>query len=84
MRYANKRQSLVGHTEQDPTNQHHIAATIALRSRLQRAVSPSLASVWYNASAGDQLRSHAAVSHQPHPTQELRGMDRASAFGGGV
>jgi len=60
MRYAHTRQSLAGRTEQDPTNQHQIAATIALRSRLQRAVSPSLSSVWCNAPASDQLHFHAA------------------------
>jgi hypothetical protein len=42
MRYAHMRQTLVGRTGQDPTNQHQIAATIALRPRLQRAVSSSL------------------------------------------
>jgi hypothetical protein len=61
MRYAHTRQSLAGRTEQDPTNQHQIAATIALRPSLQRAVSPSLSSVWCNAPADDQLHSHAAV-----------------------
>jgi hypothetical protein len=40
-RYAHTRQSLVGRTEQDPTNQHQPAATTALHPRLQRAVSPS-------------------------------------------
>ena len=44
-------------TEQDPTSQHQIAAAIALHPRLQRAVSPSLSSVWCNAPADDQLHS---------------------------
>src|SRR5262245_59442804 len=60
-RYAHTRQSPVGRTEQDPTSQHQIAAAIALRPRLQRAVSPSLSSVWCNTPAGDQLHSHTAV-----------------------
>ena len=55
IRYGHTRQSLAGRTEQDPTNQRQAATTIAPRPRLPRAVSPSLSSVWSNASAGDQL-----------------------------
>ena len=58
MRYAHTRQSLVGRTEQDPTRQHQIAATIALRPHLQRAVSSPPSSVWCNAPAGNKLHSH--------------------------
>jgi hypothetical protein len=64
-RYARAHQSLVGRTEQDPANQHQIAAAIALRSRPQQAVSPSLLPVWCNVSACDQLHSRAAVSYVP-------------------
>jgi hypothetical protein len=64
-RYARTHQSLVGRTEQDPANRHKIAAAIALRSRPQQAVSPSLSPVWCNASACDQLHSRAAVSYVP-------------------
>src|ERR1041384_8038326 len=60
VRYAHTRHSLVGRTEQDPTNQHQIAAATALRPRLLLAVSPSLSSVWCNAPAGEQLQSHTA------------------------
>jgi len=35
-RYAHTRRSLVGGTEQGPTNQHQPAATTALHPRLQR------------------------------------------------
>ena len=52
--YARTRQSLVGRIGQDPTNQHQIAAAIALRTNSQHGVSPSRSSVWCNAPASDQ------------------------------
>ena len=64
MRYAHRRQSLVGRSEQDPANQHQIAATIGLRPRLLRVVSPSLSPVWCNATAATPSWISAHADHR--------------------